>query len=258
MTAARYRWTNAVDKLDKAVRLGEVALTPGGVSALRHWRPFSVAAFRLVRGVAGEGLTFATVIDVGANVGKFARAAVGMWPEADVIAFEALADVASQIRLDPRRIGQVEVHSVALGAHDGTIVFHPHEYSLSSSPLPVPEELQRRYSWARQLPPVEVPVRRLDAVLAGRALRHPVLLKLDVQGFELEVLAGATTTLESAAALVIEQAFDRVYEGQPLFGESHAFLEAAGWQLIRPLDWRREGGRIVEIDCLYAPTKRRA
>jgi FkbM family methyltransferase len=205
----------------------------------------------MVHGLAEEGLTFATVVDVGANVGKFSRAAIGVWPDIDVIAFEALPDVASQIKVPPRRVGTIEVHAIALGARDGTIEFHPHEYSLSSSPLPVPANVQATYSWARELSPITVPVRRLDGVLEDRVLRTPVLLKLDVQGFELQVLAGGAKTLESASAILIEQAFDQVYEGQPLFGESHAFLEAAGWRLARLMDWRREGGRIAEVDCLY-------
>ena len=48
---------------------------PGASSPFCRWRPFSIAAFRIVHGVALEGLTFGTVIDVGANVGKFSRAA---------------------------------------------------------------------------------------------------------------------------------------------------------------------------------------
>jgi FkbM family methyltransferase len=241
----------ARDRLETVTRLAEMAATPGGIAALRTWRPLSIAAFRLVHGLAAEGLSFATVIDVGANVGKFSRAALGMWPAATVIAFEALPAAAEEFQAANQLAGRVELHKVALGAHDGTIAFYPHEYSLSSSPLPVPAAIQRRYPWARETPPIEVPVRRLDAVLAGRVLAGPVLMKLDVQGYELEVLAGAPETLASVTAIVIEQAFDAVYQDQPLFGASHRALEQAGWRLVRPLDWRREGERVAEMDCLY-------
>lgn len=240
-------------KIDQVARLAEVVCAPGGLEALRRWRPFSVAAFRLVRGLASEGLSFATVIDVGANVGKFSRAALGVWPEATVVAFEPLPGEGRQLAATFSALEGVEVHTVALGAQDGTITFHPHVHSLSSSPLPVATDGAERYWWAEELPPIEVPVRRLDAVLAGRDLPRPLLVKLDVQGFELEVLAGAPRTLERADAVVIEQSFQRFYEGQPLFQESHAFLEAAGWRLVRPLDWRREAGRVVEVDGLYVP-----
>ena len=176
---------------------------------------------------------------------------LGTWPDAAVIAFEALPAAAAALQTTPQLGARVELHQVALGDHDGTITFYPHEYSLSSSPLPVSADMQRRYRWARETAPIEVPVRRLDAVLAGRVLARPVLLKLDVQGYELNVLAGAPETLASVAAIVIEQAFDAVYQDQPLFGASHRALEQAGWRLVRPLDWRREGERVAEMDCLY-------
>jgi FkbM family methyltransferase len=196
------------------------------------------------------------VIDVGANVGKFSRAALGTWPNAVVIAFEALPTAVEQLRAAPELAGRVEIHDVALGASDGRLDFYPHEYSLSSSPLPVPTEIQERYSWARESEAIEVPVRRLDSVLDGRDLAEPVLMKLDVQGFELEVIAGAAETLRRTAAVVIEQSFDSVYQNQPLFDEAHRRLSDGGWRLVRPLDWRREGGRVVEVDSLYVPVDR--
>ena len=241
------------DTLDKATRLIEVACTRGGLRALLVRQPRSLSAFRLTRGLADEGPSFGTVIDVGANVGQFSRAALATWPGADVIAFEALPEAASLLRAHLGAFGNFHLHEVALGASDGTIQFHPHTYSPSSSLLPIAKDAEDRYAWANERPAIEVQLCRLDNALADRALRRPVLLKLDVQGFELEVLAGAETTLRLTDALLIEASFVRFYEGQPLFGEVHATLEKLGWRLIRPLDWRREGGRIVELDCLYRP-----
>jgi FkbM family methyltransferase len=209
-------------------------------------RPFSLSAFRLVHGLKLAGFTFRTVLDVGANIGQFAAAAQVAWPAAQVLAFEPLPDAAGELR---QRRGVV-VHQVAVGDHDGTTVFYKHVYSLSSSALPVRPGMEDR-PWARQDAPIEVPVRRLDTVLAGAELDGPVLLKLDVQGLEPAVLRGATTTLEKVDALVLEVAFDRSYEGQPLFSEVHRSLEEAGWVVVRPLDWRLERARIVEADMLY-------
>lgn len=237
--------------VERLCRILDAALLPGGAVGLLTRKPRSVAAMRLTSSLAGRGLQFSSVIDVGANVGQFSRAALGLWPQAQIVAFEALPACARQLEQSLVARGHVEVHAVAVGREDGSITFHPHEYSLSSSVLPATAEARRDHHRAREVPSIEVPLSRLDTVLSGRSLPRPTLLKLDVQGFELEVLAGAERTLESIDAVLVEVAFERVYEGQPLFGDVHEQLVGRGWTLSAPLDARREDGQIVELDCLY-------
>lgn len=251
MSLGRQLTKAVLHALDRATALTHVVAAPGGLRAMRRVRPLSLAAFRLVEGLAAEGLAFATVIDVGANAGQFSRAALGRWPDASVIAFEPLPDAADTLRRALAAFPSAEVHANAVGEEDGVVTFHPHTYTLSSSALPMREEVRGRYSWAEERPPIEVALRRLDSVLADRLLARPTLLKLDVQGYELKALRGAGAVLGRIDAIVLEQSFERFYEGQPLFSETNQFLESAGWHLARPLDWRREDGRVVEIDCLY-------
>jgi len=243
--------------LERGLRLAETAIAPGGLDAMRTWRPFSLAAFRLVTGLVEEGLRFTTVLDVGANAGQFARACLGVWPEATIVAFEPLPGLADQLTatLGPiARPGRFQAHAVAVGAADGMAAFRPHAHSLSSSALPVATDV-RLEPWARELAPTTVPLRRLDTALAGRTLAPPVLLKVDVQGLELDVVAGATETLGRVDAVLVESAFEPQYEGQPPFAAVDAALAAAGWALQRPLDIRRDGrGRAVEADWLYRRT----
>lgn len=239
------------DRVNQAARMAAVACAPGGLRAMATRRPFSLSAFRLVQGLQLAGLSFGTVLDVGANIGQFSAAARGVWPRARIVAFEPLPTAAEALRGRLR----VEVHQVALGDHDGTTVFYPHAYSLSSSSLPVLAAVQDR-AWAKEEEPIEVPMQRLDSVLAGQPLPGPVLLKLDVQGLELAVLAGAADTLPQVDALVLEAAFQPSYEGQPLFPDVQRTLADAGWTRVQPLDWRLEGGRIVEADFLYQRERR--
>jgi len=203
-----------------------------------------------VRGLADDGWSFVTVIDVGANAGQFTRACLGVWPAAHVLAFEPLPDVARGIEARIGQTGQVDVHACAVGASDGTTRFFPFENSLSSSAFGVAEGAGAE-AWARPLPPITVPLRRLDTVLASTTIDRPALLKVDVQGSELEVVRGAEVTLGQVDALLIEVAFQPLYAGQPPFSSVHDALGQLGWALVRPLDVRRESGRIVEADLLY-------
>lgn len=247
------RCDKIADLLNRSTRLAGVACAPDGMRALRSWRPFSISAFRLVQGLRRADMTFRTVIDVGANIGQFTAAALGTWPDATLIAFEPLPDAAQLLRSHTGQ-ARVELHQVAVGDRDDTTTFHPHPYSLSSSVLPTTTGLRGSW-WGRESEPIEVPVRRLDTVLADRALERPVLLKLDVQGFEAAVLDGGRRTLEQVDALVLEVAFTQSYEGQPLFPALHQQLQEAGWRCVEPLDWRLEGSRIVEGDFLYVPNR---
>ena len=251
-----WRYT-VIETAERLSRVIDAAVAPSASLGLLKWKPRSVAAIRLTAALAERGFQFSTIIDVGANIGQFSRAALGFWPNVDVVAFEPLHLCAEKLDRALRRHGRVEVHRVAVGREDGTIPFRPHQISLSSSALPATESAQREYAWARELPAVEVPIRRLDTILAGRALRRPTLLKLDVQGFELEVLAGAQQTLAAVDAVLVEVAIERAYKNQPLFSEVHDYLRGLDWVLAGPLDVRRERGRIVELDCLYcAPGSR--
>jgi hypothetical protein len=78
-----------------------------------------------------------------------------------------------------------------------------------------------------------------------------VLLKLDVQGFELEALRGATSLLERVDAVLTECSFVRFYEGQPLFEDILACLAPLGFRLSAGAISSRHAGRWEQGDFLF-------
>jgi FkbM family methyltransferase len=229
-------------------------LVPGGLRALRRQRPLSLSAFALTSRLARLGLRPATLLDVGANKGQFTAAALSRWPDIEVQAFEPLPDEAARLVTRFGPLPNDRVHRTAIGDVDGTTVIHRHAYSLSSSLMPTTRHAREHFEWAAVAAVVETPIQRLDALLTGSELRAPVLLKIDVQGSELKVLAGARALLPAIDAILVEQSFEPFYEGQPLFPEVHQVLAEAGWTLARVMDLRNEDGVPVEADCLYVPT----
>jgi hypothetical protein len=73
---------------------------------------------------------------------------------------------------------------------------------------------------------LRVPIKRLDACLSTPPPR-PVLLKIDVQGFELEVLQGATDLLPHIDAVYVEASYVELYEGQALHEDIERYLAEA-------------------------------
>ena len=246
--------TRALAVADRAQALLEVALTPGGPRALIRQRPLSLSAFLLTSRLARLGLVPASLIDVGANTGQFTAAALYQWPHVHVHAFEPLPDESQRLKANFGSLDNVHTLNIAIGDRDGSATLHRHAHSLSSSILPATLGARNRFSWAVETTDVEVPMKRLDSIFSSDTLHTPALLKIDVQGFESQVLSGAQSILPLISAIVVEQSFEPFYDGQLPFSEAHADLVAAGWTMTRILSIRNEEGIPVEADCLYVPT----
>jgi hypothetical protein len=79
---------------------------------------------------------------------------------------------------------------------------------------------------------VDLPMKRLDDVVTSHRLYGPFLMKLDVEGAELEVLKGAFNTLRMTDAICSEVSLLHYNEGAPLVFDVMQFLESAGFVLF--------------------------
>lgn len=177
---------------------------------------------------SGLGGPFATVVDVGASRGQFASWIRDRHPDARIVCFEPLAEAAGRIRAVVD--GPVEVHVAAVGARPGRCTLHVSAAADSSSLLPIGRQA-REFQGTAEAAVREVPVTTLDEHLDADIAR-PALLKIDVQGYELEVLRGATRVLDSVQEILCECSFVELYVGQPLAGDVVAHLAGRGFRLV--------------------------
>lgn len=140
------------------------------------------------------------IVDVGANVGQFSNAAKLFFPEARVISFEADPETYADLQSNTHEMRDVELHNIGLGDRDGVLTFYRHELSVMSSFSPQAADMAHRGSR-------DLPVRRLDAVLSSDD--RPDLLKIDVEGFEQQVLQGAWETVSRSRYVLIEVSLGR-------------------------------------------------
>ncbi len=175
--------------------------------------------FNLVRGTLGwerlSSIPMApkTIIDVGVGYGT--PELYEAFPGARLILVEPLEEYLPNIRALFTRRGGVH-HAVALGASDGELEINVEpEMQLKSSFLARTTETATGHRTSKR----RVPVRRLDALLANERLDGPVGLKIDVEGFELEVLRGAPQTLARIDFVIIETSVARRFEGSPSFAD---------------------------------------
>lgn len=99
-----------------------------------------------------------------------------------------------------------------------------------------------------------VPVRRVDDLVAAHALEGPFLLKADVEGAELQVLAGAAATLARTQLALLEVSLFALNEGAAQLADVVGWMAAHGWAVadlyhghLRPLD-----GQLAQLDIAFA------
>lgn len=238
--------------LDRLLRAVE-AVALDRVSLMEMARPaFSLASRRVVTSLSMQVQRLGTVIDAGANIGQFAVAAHRAFPDAEIYSFEPTPRAFATLQEVLSSIPGAHAFECALGSSSGTVPFYHSDYSHISSVLPVsPANEQPQYNTAT-FHVANVEVRALDDIFASTQLRDPVLLKLDVQGFEGEVLAGAQQLLPRVEWVLIECPFTRLYERQLLFPELDALVRSLGYLFVAPVGFQRGlGGAIIEMDCLY-------
>ena len=194
-----------------------------------------------------------TILDVGAHEGEFAQRIRAILPKADLICFEPLPE--PFLVLSQRFAGQPNFRAVqcALGEKTGQCEIHHNEYGASSSLLPMTELHKRSFTFAVEEKPETVEVRRLSDVVRELDLRDPLLLKLDVQGFEDRVIRGGEDVVARARIIIIEVSFLPLYQGGPLFDDIYKSLQARGFtysgnfdQLLSPQD-----GRPLQADAIF-------
>lgn len=206
------------------------------------WRPF--LGHRRIR----------TVIDVGANVGHFGELAHRLFPDAAIYCFEPLPDCFRELQTTLKCVPRVKLFPFALGDTTGPLRMNRSAFTPCSSVLSGTELLGEDFPDAAVVDEVEVQVVRLDDVMSSEGLEPDVLVKLDVQGYEIPVISGARNTLAQTAIVAVEVCFfRRLYRGQPLFDETYRALSGMGFSYRGNAGQMaiKSDGRVVEADAIF-------
>ena len=196
---------------------------------------------------------FKSVLDVGANQGQFAYRIRSLFPEILICSFEPIPGLFDQLNEHFRYDKAFMGFNYALGETEQRHVMYLNEFSPSSSLLELAPEHKKHFNFATKETPVEIRVTTLDKICAGLELPSPVLIKIDVQGYEEQVIAGGSQTLKKCFLVIIEVSFRELYQNQPSFDSIYRKMTTLGFkyvgnfeQLLSPVD-----GEILQADALF-------
>jgi FkbM family methyltransferase len=187
-----------------------------------------------------------TIFDVGAYHGEFARECLKLWPDARIACFEPLPHVLPVLDALAARHREIAVHGVMLGASEAEAVTLNCAETASSA-------LREHH---QSHPTMRCRQTTVDAVVAQYyGGQSPDLLKIDVQGYELEVLKGAEHALAGIGVVLAELNFIDIHRGAPLMADVVAWLAQRRFTAFdfcgmwrRPLD-----NALWQADLMFVP-----
>ena len=192
-----------------------------------------------------------TVVDVGANVGQWSSMLLNCVTPEKLIIIEPLPDAFALLQKKFGKNSCVQLHNVAIGERESVETLKITRDTTGASLLQPREEMRAVIgsNWTITSE-VQVKMTTLDRLLVD--LEEVSLLKIDVQGYEKPVLAGAKQTLAKTKFLLIELNFMPQYDGGSWLGEIHEILTRdVGFFLANASAPQVLNGRASMVDGLY-------
>lgn len=193
------------------------------------------------------------VLDVGAHHGWFFHCWLDWCPSARVIAFEPFAESFETMQQLYGSGPRVKLTHAGVGSAVGMMQLNVlNDSKVSNSFLQPAEKAWRDIAYEHgEVSSVTVPVTTIDEVFKEEKLNNVYLVKIDVQGYEIEVLKGAEQSLSRIDHIFVESGIQRLYEGAPRFNDVFEFLTARDFHLMAMRTWHRGNRVLVETDMLF-------
>jgi FkbM family methyltransferase len=224
----------------------KAGLAPLGLELRRHStgsqrRATLAAAVQRLRAV---GFVPATVFDVGAADGT--PGLYDVFNDSRHILIEPLREFEPDLRRIVKNLPNAEYIAAAASSTSGRLVLHigPHLDLTSTYKISNP-----KYSATVDR---EVPCVTIDQIWRDRDLRGPALLKVDVEGQELEVLRGANESLAHCEYILLEVTIYDLYTGAPRMEDIVGYLAGLGFLLNDILDYMYDlSGNLTTVDVAF-------
>ena len=195
------------------------------------------------------------VWDVGANVGQFGSDLIAYGYQGKIVSIEPLASAHAELaQTSTPHPNWTVAERCAVGDREGELTLNIAANWQSSSLLPMTQAHRRAAPHAAFVGSETTPVRLLDGLRDRYGTgAERMAIKLDVQGYEARVLAGATQVLAQTRLLLAEMSLVPMYEGETIFEELYGDIKAMGFECcaIHPAYTSPESYRVLQVDAFF-------
>ncbi|NQT06483.1 MAG: FkbM family methyltransferase [Candidatus Omnitrophica bacterium] len=212
-----------------------------------------ITMYKMLFTLFSMGIRPATILDIGASSGNFTKCSNYLFSEADIYAFEPISELYERLCGLQKKIRTLKCYNIALGNKTTETVMHKNAYINASSLLEISDIHKDACPRSSTTEPEVVKVDKLDSILNNVSLQKPLLIKIDVQGYENLVLEGAKKILRDTDYIICELSFFSLYKNQSLFNDLYSFLLNSGFSYFGPLIEHRHPRThsILQIDGLF-------
>ena len=188
-----------------------------------------------------------TLIDVGSNKGQFSLLARKFFPNIKIHSFESQVDI---LNMQKKVLGtkNINYYNFTLGSEEKEAELYVTKRKDSSSVLKPILTKNRNYI-TNEIK--KTSIKRLDELPNIKNIERPSVMKLDVQGYEFEVLKGAENILDYIDYVITEVSFIEVYENQTSANKLIKFLKSKSFKIKDKCNLSKIEGKLFQEDILF-------
>ena len=177
-----------------------------------------------------KDLSFNTLLDIGSNKGQFILLVENYFKEVDVHSFEPIKEILDKQKKLFKFKKNIFFYNFGIGKQNESKDFFITKRKDSSSFLKAEIDDNSDYTITKK---IQMEIKSLDEILKNKNLITPILAKIDVQGYELQVLKGASILLKKIKYLIVEVSDNEIYSGQSIYVEILDYLKEKNFALLK-------------------------
>ena len=194
------------------------------------------------------------IIDIGANEGQYAQSMRKLGFKGIISSFEPITDVFKKLSENSTEDNKWKVFNLALGNSEEQLEINVSKNRVSSSLLEMLPEHVKQEPDSIFVSKEKISIKRLDTLWRELSFdSQNVLVKMDVQGYEKNVLDGASESLQRIKLIQLEMALIPLYKGELLLADMIRYMEGLGFKLYNLINGFNnfETGQLLQVDGIF-------